>query len=91
MLNLLPMALHKGHNSDITVKGISYHVQTEDWGDANPFLVSRVFKNGAVIKTIKTSHAEVLEQGSIRPTEAIQTALKRQHNSILDQVFAGKI
>ena len=30
------MALHKGHNSDITVKGVAYHVQTEDWGEANP-------------------------------------------------------
>ena len=84
------MALHKGHNSDITVKGVAYHVQTEDWGDANPFVVSRVFKNGAVIKTIKTSHADILEQGSIKKSEAIQTALKRQHNSILDQVYAGQ-
>jgi hypothetical protein len=83
--------MQKGYNSDIQVKGQAYHVQTEDWGAQNPFLVSRIFKNGAVIKTIKTSHEEALRTGSIRTNDALQTALKTQHNRVLDQLFAGQI
>jgi hypothetical protein len=81
--------MQKGYNSDIQVKGQSYHVQTEDWGDQNPFLVSRIFLNGAVIKTIKTSHQEALKQASIRTSDALQAALKLQHNRVLDQLFTG--
>jgi len=83
--------MQKGYNSDIQVKGQAYHVQTEDWGLQNPFLVSRIFKNGAVLKTIKTSHDEALRNGSIRTHDAIQIALKTQHNLVLEQLLTGQI
>lgn len=83
--------MQKGYNSDIQVKGQTYHVQTEDWGSQNPFLVSRIFLNGAVVKTIKTPHDEALRGGAVKTTEALQTALKQQHNRVLDQLFSGTI
>jgi hypothetical protein len=83
--------MQKGFNSDIQVKGQSYHVQTEDWGQENPYLVSRIFKNGAVIKTIKTSHTEAVRGGSIRTVDALQFALKTQHNLVLEQLLTGQI
>jgi len=83
--------MQKGYNSDIQVKGQAYHVQTEDWGLQNPFLVSRIFKNGAVLKTIKTSHDDALRNGSIRTRDAIQIALKTQHNLVLEQLLTGQI
>ncbi len=83
--------MQKGYNSDIQVKGQAYHVQTEDWGQQNPFLVSRIFRNGAVIKTIKTSHDDALRNGSMRTSDALQSALKTQHNRVLDQLLSGQI
>jgi hypothetical protein len=83
--------MQKGHNSDINVRGKSYHVQTEDWGSENPFIVSRIFCDGAVLKTIKTSHSEALKSGPVQNAQALQAALKRQHHHILDQLMAGKI
>ncbi len=83
--------MQKGFNSDIQVRGQSYHVQTEDWGQDNPFLVSRIFRNGAVLKTIKTSREEALNKGSVNPTDAISQALKKQHNTVLDQLMSGEI
>jgi hypothetical protein len=83
--------MQKGYNSDIQVKGQAYHVQTEDWGAQNPFLVSRIFLNGAVVKTIKTPHEEALRNGAARAAEALQTALKQQHNRVLDQLLSGSI
>ncbi|WP_413292243.1 hypothetical protein ACLSU7_12645 [Bdellovibrio sp. HCB185ZH] len=81
--------MQKGFNSDITVRGQKYHIQTEDWGMANPFLVSRIFCNGAVLKTIKTPHERVLQVGSSQPAEAIKQALHRQHSTIIDTLMSG--
>jgi hypothetical protein len=83
--------MQKGFNSDITVRGQKFHVQTEDWGARNPFLVSRIFCNGAVIKTVKTPYEIALKAQSIREEDAIKTALKRQHSDILDVLLAGKM
>ena len=81
--------MQKGFNSDISVRGQSYHVQTEDWGVQNPFLVSRIFCNGAVMKTIKTPYEAVLLLGSTQSREAIKLALHRQHSTIIDALMAG--
>jgi hypothetical protein len=81
----------KGHNSDLTVRGKKYHVQTEDWGDANPYLVSRVFCNGAVVKTYKVPHSEALRGLSVRPAEALKSALQQQHVQIVDALISGEI
>ncbi len=83
--------MQKGFNSDIQVRGQSYHVQTEDWGADNPFLVSRIFRNGAVLKTIKTSRQQALQWGSINSREALHMALKKQHHDILEQLMTGEI
>jgi hypothetical protein len=81
--------MQKGFNSDITVRGQKYHVQTEDWGLQNPFLVSRIFCNGAVLKTIKIPHDKVLSLGSTQKEDAIKNALHRQHSSIIDTLMTG--
>ncbi len=83
--------MQKGFNSDITVRGQKYHIQTEDWGAQNPFLVSRIFCNGAVIKTIKVPHEQVLKTGSSYQEEAIKQALHRQHSFIIDTLMSGQM
>lgn len=81
----------KGFNSDLSIRGKSYHVQTEDWGSANPFLVTRVFANGAVLKTIKISYTEALKGGPIQDSQALGLALRKQHQQIIDQLHSGNI
>ncbi len=83
--------MQKGYNSDIQVRGKTYHVQTEDWGQQNPFLVTRVFSNGAVLKTIKTTYADVLRGGPIDDQNALRLALRQQHSRILDQLVSGQL
>lgn len=83
--------VQKGFNSDITVRGQKYHIQTEDWGTQNPYLVSRIFCNGAVMKTIKTPYDTVLKLGSVQSEEAIKLALRRQHTTIIDTLMAGSL
>ncbi len=81
--------MQKGYNSDITVRGQKYHVQTEDWGTQNPFVVSRVFCNGAVMKTIKTPYETFLATGPASSSDAVRIALQKQHNKIIDVLMSG--
>jgi hypothetical protein len=83
--------VEKGFNSDVAWRGETYHVQTEDWGRANPFLVSRVFRDGAVLKSIKTAYDEVLPRGPASEAKAIKLAMKIQHQQILDLLLSGQL
>jgi hypothetical protein len=83
--------VQKGFNSDILYSGLTYHVQTEDWGAKNPFFVSRVFSGGAVIKSIKIPYTKVLPRGLFSDSQTIQMALEAQHNSILDLLLSGQL
>lgn len=83
--------MQKGFNSDITVRGKVFHIQTEDWGKANPYIVTRVFSGGAVLKTIKVHYDEALRGGPVGDSAAINLALRRQHHRILDELVSGKI
>lgn len=83
--------MEKGFNSDVNWLGTQYHVQTEDWGANNPYLVSRVFHNGAVVKSIKTAYHEILPAQKPVETRAIRLAMKIQHQQILDLLLSGKL
>ena len=83
--------MQKGFNSDIEFGGDNYHVQSEDWGFENPFLVSRVYLNGAVVKNIKTSYLDILKPSSMRDPRAIRLALIEQHQLVLDQLVSGQL
>lgn len=85
------MYMVKGYNSDLSVRGKSYHIQTEDWGSMNPFLVSRVFANGAVLMTLKTSYQDALKGGPRQDAQALEIALRRQHQTVIEKLHAGEI
>lgn len=81
----------KGFNSDVEFDGRTYHVQTEDWGQRNPFLVSRVFLHGAVLRTLKTSYTDVLPEALAKDKQALHLAMELQHQKILDLLLSGKL
>jgi hypothetical protein len=87
--------MQKGFNSDIVFRGLNFHVQTEDWGLENPYLVSRVYQDGAVIKSVKTPYSEVLGFGRIHrhsvDPNTIREALRDQHEKILDLLLSGQL
>lgn len=83
--------VEKGFNSDIKIGESHFHIQTEDWGLNNPYFVSRVFKDGAVLKSLKTAYSEVLPSHLFKLPEAIRLAMKVQHEQILDLVLSGQV
>ncbi len=83
--------MQKGFNSDVNFKGHKYHIQTEDWGFQNPYLVSRVFRQGAVLTTIKTPYIEILKEPVPRDqVEVIQSALRNQHTLVVERLLSGE-
>ena len=83
--------VEKGFNSDISYAGYKYHVQTEDWGLENPYLVSRVYRDGAVLKSIKTAYSDILPGELSGSSESIKLAMKFQHKKILDLLLSGQL
>lgn len=81
----------KGFNSDLNIGSSTIHVQTEDWGKDNPYIITRVFKNGAVISSTKTPYEAVLPFGPISDEQAIRLAMREQHQKILDHLLSGQI
>ena len=80
----------KGFNSEITHNGTSYHVQTEDWGSAKCSIATKVFKNGAVVKSIIQHYGEI-SRGNIVGPALLLTAMKKQHESTLSNIKAGNL
>ena len=83
--------VEKGFNTDVSILGISYHIQTEDWGLENPYIVSRIFKSGAVIRSIKTAYTDVLPKGIQSGRESVKFAVRVQHEKILDLLTGGQM
>lgn len=79
----------KGLNSDFFLEGKQYHLQTEDWGVQNPYIVTRLYCQGAVLKTIKRSYMDVFGTVRISP-EVVQVALKHQHEGFAKEFLARR-
>ena len=81
----------KGFNSDLSVKGKSFHVQTEDWGEVNGAIVTKVFQNGAVLKSFTVKYDEFNHLGPVNQGESVKIAMRDQHRRILDLVHSGQL
>ncbi len=87
--------MEKGFNSDLFIQSVPHHVQTEDWGFDNPWLVTRVFRHGSVIESIKTPYSEVLRNRNafllLRNKQAMSLALRQameeQHQATVLQLI----
>jgi hypothetical protein len=85
------MAVEQGFNSDIVHSGQKFHIQTEDWGDAKPFIVTRVYRSGAVIVSLKTPYESVVNPVERDIRQAVRLAMREQHQRVLDQLISGAL
>ena len=84
--------MEKGFNSDIRIHGEMYHIQTEDWGIDAAVIVTRIFRNGAVIKSFRTSYSlQIIQSPAIEKRSRIREALRGQHRKILDLLQSGQM
>ncbi|MDZ4676267.1 MAG: hypothetical protein SGI74_02055 [Oligoflexia bacterium] len=83
--------IEPGFNSDIVCAGTKYHVQTEDWGEENPFVVTRVYHSGTVVLSLKTTYEKIAATNFAVGRQAVRLGMREQHQQILDQLVSGTL
>ena len=81
--------MEAGLNSDIRIGERNFHIQTEDWGWENPFIVTKIFSQGAVLKSYKVPYQSVLNS-PFPSVQSIRIAIEKQHQEILDRLISGQ-
>ncbi len=77
-----------GYNTNIPYKGRMYHVQTEDSGLNNPYIVTLLYHQGAILRSMKTGYADII--GNPDREEQIRHLMKKQHREMIRALITGK-
>ena len=77
-----------GFNTDVTCRGLVYHVQTEDKGRDNPLIETLIYKGGEILASRRLPYAEII-QGS-DTEKAISKLMEEQHKAMILEVKRGK-
>lgn len=81
-------AMIPGLNSNVTHEGVEYHVQTEDLGRGNPYVLTLVFRAGAIIAREKVNYRDALGEGASEIQ--VKKFIDGQHHRIIQRVLAGQ-
>ena len=79
-----------GHNSNVTVAGDTYHVQTEERGAAHALIDTTVYLRGRVLHRRTNSFSDLLPLNSDRE-QALKLRVDTQHRSVVDEIRSGKL
>ncbi|MGE5415140.1 MAG: hypothetical protein ACM3NW_13255 [Syntrophomonadaceae bacterium] len=77
-----------GFNTDVKHRNRVFHIQTEDKGEANPYVESLVYVGGEILATKRTSYAEVVKGG--RDDHAVQDLMEQQHRTMIAAIQRGR-
>ncbi len=77
-----------GFNHNIKYKNIIFHIQTEDSGEENSFIISHLFIGGNIIATKKISYAHLL--GSENLNSTVRSLMENQHKDLIKELLTGK-
>lgn len=77
-----------GYNTNFSHKGRQYHVQTEDSGLKSHSIVTLLYHQGAILRSIKTSYAHII--GTPDFEKRLRNLMKRQHRDAIKELITGK-
>ncbi|MCF6265549.1 MAG: hypothetical protein L3J57_03265 [Desulfuromusa sp.] len=77
-----------GFNHNVTYRGVSFHVQTEDGGLKRPQLVTLLYHAGTIISSQKTSYADIIKVDAL--DHVIEELAKEQHKGMLRRLTKGE-
>lgn len=75
-------------NTDLTIKGESVHVQTEDWGHEHRKLVARVYRHGRMVKSFEVPYEKLKAPLT---DKARQGYTQQLHQKVIDWVHEGEL
>lgn len=76
-----------GFNTNIRHRGILFHVQTEDSGQANPHVITHLFHGGNIMASEKQDYAHLL--GAVNLEVEVRSLMEGQHKSMLKRLRRG--
>ncbi len=77
-----------GYNTNVPYKGKVYHVQTEDSGLMNPCIITLLFFQGAILRSVKTGYSHIVGHPHFR--EQIRDLMKHQHREMIRALIKGE-
>jgi hypothetical protein len=79
-----------GHNTNVTVGDIVYHVQTEDRGDGPALIDTTVYCRGRVMHRRTNSYIDLLPLDPDRE-QALKLRLSEQHRMVIEEMRSGAL
>jgi len=77
-----------GFNTDVKYRGVVYHVQTEDKGEANPLIETLIYKGGEILGSRRLPYAALVKDHS--DEAAITKLMEDQHKGMIQEVKRGR-
>jgi hypothetical protein len=79
-----------GINSNVIVDGVTFHVQSEDWGPRIPQLITHVFREGGtVVKVVKLDYSVHLSKPNLQTV--LLRIMKAHHVKVLRKLERGRM
>lgn len=77
-----------GHNSNVKVADNTFHVQTEDRGEANSLIDTTVYCQGRVLHRRTNNYSDLLPLNEDR-AQALKLRLDDQHTTVMEEIRSG--
>ena len=77
-----------GFNHNVMHKGQLFHIQTEDNGLRNPYIITHLFIGGNIMDSRKTSYADIVSSPNV--DELVREMMEEQHKNTLRDLKSGK-
>jgi hypothetical protein len=79
-----------GHNTNVAVAGITYHVQTEDRGAAQAMIDTTVYFQGRVLHRRTNNYHDLLPLDPKRE-HALKLRVDEQHRAVVEEIRSGAL
>jgi hypothetical protein len=76
-----------GFNTNVPYKGKTYHVETEDSGEASATVTTLLYFQGTIIARKKFNYAEMMSQEEWK--KQVHAMMKKQHIGMIKELLAG--
>ncbi len=81
-----------GHNTDVSYRGRTFHVQTENLGVAeHPTINTLVYHEGSLLNKVTSSYADLGDSVDQSYLDKLKERVKQQHLKVLGGIKKGEI
>lgn len=77
-----------GFNTDVRFGEKLFHVQTEDKGEKNPFIISLIYQKGLILDSYRTPYGNLLHSNQYSES-LLRRILECQHRQLLQAIKSG--